>query len=152
MAFFSCSMNSNSVNTAKEKSFSLKKQERLSSKKIIDKLFAEGDSILQYPLKIVFLKTKLPSDFLVQAGFTASKRNFKRAVARNRIKRLLRESYRLNKRILYDQLQDDQLALFILFIGKEIPVYETVEPAMKKGLSKIIRNLSEKKGEKAATD
>ncbi|WP_346856354.1 ribonuclease P protein component [uncultured Draconibacterium sp.] len=138
-------MNTTSANSANNKSFSLKKAERLSSKKIIDKLFAEGDSILQYPLKIVFLKTELPTEFPVQAGFTASKRNFKRAVARNRIKRLLRESYRLHKHILYDQLHDRQLAIFILYIGKEIPQYTAVENAIKKGFPKIVLQLADKK-------
>jgi ribonuclease P protein component len=138
-------MNTTSSNSANDKSFSLKKAERLSSKKIIDKLFAEGDSILQYPLKIVFLETEIPTEFAAQAGFTASKRNFKRAVARNRIKRLLRESYRLNKHILYNQLNNRQLALFILYIGKEMPQYAAVENAVKKGFPKIILQLADKK-------
>ena len=137
-------MNTTSENSTNGRSFSLKKEERLSSKKVIDKLFADGDSILQYPLKIVYLKTAIPTKNLIQAGFTASKRNFKRAVARNRIKRLLREAFRLNKHVLCDELNNAQLALFILFIGKEIPKYEPVEAAMKKGLAKITRKLAEK--------
>ncbi|MCY1721237.1 ribonuclease P protein component [Prolixibacteraceae bacterium Z1-6] len=136
-------MNTIPGNTAKEKSFSLTKKERLSSKKIIDKLFAEGDSILQYPIKMVFLKTDLTAGVKSQAGFTASKRNFKRAIARNRIKRLLRESYRLNKHMVYSELNDEQLALFFIFIGKELPKYEAIELAMKKGLSRIIQKLNE---------
>uniref|UniRef100_UPI0032166547 ribonuclease P protein component n=1 Tax=uncultured Draconibacterium sp. TaxID=1573823 RepID=UPI0032166547 len=131
-------MNTISENTKETKSFSLTKKERLCSKKVIGKLFEEGDSILQYPIKMVFLKTDLPAETKAQAGFTASKRAFKRAVTRNRIKRLLRESYRLNKHIIYNELNDEQLALFFIFIGKEIPKFETVELAMKKGLLKII--------------
>lgn len=138
-------MNTTSENSTKRRSFSLKKAERLSSKKIIDKLFAEGDSILQYPLKMVFLKTEIPTKNPVQTGFTASKRSFKRAVARNKIKRLLREAYRLNKHIICNEVSNEQLALFILFIGKEIPKYEAVETAMKKGLGKIAGKLAEKK-------
>jgi ribonuclease P protein component len=133
-----------SEHTKQAKSFSLKKEERLSSKKCIDKLFAEGDSALQYPLKMVFLKTELQTKYPVQAGFTVSKKIFKRAVARNRIKRLLRETYRLNKHLIYTELKQEQLALFIIFIGKELPKYEIVEVAMKKGLSKIIKKISNK--------
>lgn len=133
-----------SENTEQGKSFSLKKAERLSSKKCIDKLFAEGDSILQYPLKMVFLKTELQTKYPVQAGFTTSKKNFKRAVARNRIKRVLRETYRLNKHLVYNELEQEQLALFVIFIGKELPKYDIVEGAMKKGLSKIIKKISNK--------
>lgn len=131
-----------SENTEQGKSFSLKKDERLSSKKTIDKLFTEGDSILQYPLKMVFLKTELQTRYPAQTGFTASKKNFKRAVARNRIKRLLREAYRINKHIVYDELEQEQLAIFIIFIGKELPKYEAVKVATKKGLSKIIKKLN----------
>lgn len=131
-----------SENIESVKNFSLKKTERLNSKKTIDKLFAEGDSILQYPIKFIFLKTELANEYPAQAGFTASKRNFKRAVARNRIKRLLREAYRLNKNLLYDKLEDEQLALFIIYIGKELPKYEAIHTATRKGLSKIVKKLS----------
>lgn len=132
-----------SENTEQGKSFSLKKEERLSSKKCIDKLFAEGNSILQYPLKMVFLKTELQTKYPVQAGFTASKKNFKRAVSRNRIKRLLREAYRLNKHLIYNELKQEQLALFIILIGKELPQYKSIELAMRKGLSKIANKITD---------
>lgn len=135
-------MNTVSENIGIPKSFSLKKAERLSSKKLIEKLFANGDSILQYPLKMVYLKTELPESCPAQAGFTASKKGFKRAVQRNRLKRLLREAYRQNKHIIYNQLQDEQLALFIIFIGKEIPQYKQIEVSMHKGLNKIIKKLA----------
>jgi ribonuclease P protein component len=141
MAFFA-PMNNTSENIDQIKSFSLKKKERLSSKKIIDKLFAEGDSILQYPFKMVFLKTELPAKQPVQTGFTASKKLFKRAVDRNRIKRQLREAYRLNKNIIYDEFTTGQLAIFIIFIGKEIMDHKPLEVAMKKGLAKIKNKLT----------
>lgn len=135
-------MNTVSENIGTPKSFSLKKAERLRSKKIIEKLFANGDSILQFPLKIVYLKTELSKNCPAQAGFTASKRGFKRAVHRNKIKRLLREAYRLNKHIIYDELKNEQLTLFIIFIGKEIPEYKQIEVSMNKGLKKIIKKLA----------
>jgi ribonuclease P protein component len=141
MAFFA-TMNNTSENIDQIKSFSLKKKERLSSKKIIDKLFAEGDSILQYPFKMVFLKTELPAINPVQTGFTASKKLFKRAVDRNRIKRQIREAYRLNKHIIYDEFTTGQLAIFIIFIGKEIMDHKPLEVAMKKGLAKIKNKLT----------
>ena len=135
-------MNTVSENTGIPKNFSLKKAERLSSKKVIEKLFSNGDSILQYPLKMVYLKTELHKSCPAQTGFTASKKGFKRAVHRNKIKRLLREAYLLNKHIIYDELKDEQLALFIIFIGKEIPEYKQIEVSMNKGLNKIINKLA----------
>ncbi|MDX8341625.1 ribonuclease P protein component [Draconibacterium sp. IB214405] len=118
-------------------SFSLKKEERLCSKKVIDKLFAEGESFLAFPLKVVHLKTDLPLPVKVQAGFTVSKKIFKRAVKRNRIKRLMREAYRLNKQKLPTLADDKQMAVFFIFIGKELPTFQQVEKAVKKALYKL---------------
>ena len=137
-------MNTSPGNKEASKSFSLKKAERLNSKKLIDKLFAEGDSILQYPLKMVFLKTELPVKYPAQTAFTVSKKLFKRAVHRNRVKRLLRETYRLNKHILYETLQTEQLAIFIIYIGKELPEYKQIDVATSKGLKKVLHKLTKK--------
>ncbi len=123
--------------------FTLKKAERLSSKKVIDKLFSEGKSFLQYPLKFVFLQTDITSAYPAQAGFTVSKKIFKRAVARNRIKRLLRESYRLNKHIIYDAYTNNKIAIFIIFIGKELPEYKQINRAMSDGLKKLTNRLKD---------
>jgi ribonuclease P protein component len=115
----------------------LKKAERLCSKKVIDKLFAEGESFLAFPLKVVFKPTELPQPVPVQAGFSVSKKIFKRAVKRNRIKRLMREAYRLNKQMLPLLAEKQQMAVFFIFIGKELPKYAQVEKAMKKALFKL---------------
>ncbi len=118
-------------------SFSLKKEERLCSKKVIDKLFAEGESFLAFPLKVVHLQTDLPQPVKVQSGFTVSKKIFKRAVKRNRIKRLMREAYRLNKQKLTTLADNKQMAVFFIFIGKELPTFQQVEKAMKKALYRL---------------
>ena len=82
--------------------FTLGKKERLKSKKLIEKLYAEGKSIKVFPFRMVFLQVQHTSDFPFQVGFSVPKRNFKLAVSRNRIKRLMRETYRLQKNIVYD--------------------------------------------------
>lgn len=117
--------------------FSLGKEDRLCSKKIIEKLFSEGESFLSHPLKVVYLKTTLPGNIPVQTAFTVSKKGFKRAVHRNLIKRRLRETFRLNKRLLIGFTAENQIAIFIIFIGKEIPEFSVVEQAMKKALNRI---------------
>lgn len=128
--------------TDKKARFTFKKEERLTSKKVIDKLFSEGDSFLSFPLKIVYFKTELPTKYPVQAAFSVGKRNFKLAVHRNLIKRKIRESYRVRKHELYTSLEDKQLAVFFVFIGKEIPKYEVVEVAMQRGIKKLIAQIN----------
>ncbi len=119
-------------------SFSFHKNERLCSKKIIDKLFDEGKSFFVYPVKIIYLETPLPSTNPVQAAFTVGKRNFKKAVQRNLIKRRMREAYRLNKKKLYDKIGEKQLAVFFIYTGKTISEYKQIETAIIKGLKKLI--------------
>jgi len=68
------------------------KKEKLKSEKLISKLFLEGKSVSAYPLRMVYLKTTFDEAVKIKAGVSVSKRNFKKAVDRNRIKRLLREA------------------------------------------------------------
>ena len=77
------------------------KIERLKSKKEIDILFSDGKSISKYPIRLVYKKTDFNEKIKIRAGVSVSKRNFKKAVDRNFIKRLMRESYRKNKYIVY---------------------------------------------------
>lgn len=132
-------------NTREKVDFSFQKAERLCSKKIMDKLFQEGKTIFVFPVKIVYLESKLPSDYPVQAAFTVGKRNFKRAVQRNLIKRRMREVYRLNKSKFYEEIGDKQVAVFFIFTGKTIPEYNQIEVAVKKGMKKLISELKASK-------
>ena len=71
--------------------YTLGKQERLKSKKLIEKLYKEGSSVKAFPLRMVFLQTEHTSDYPAQIGVSVAKRNFKKAPDRNRLKRLMRE-------------------------------------------------------------
>jgi len=118
------------------------KEERLCSKKIIERLFLEGKTFLIFPIKVVYIQSTVPSKFPVQAGFSVGKKIFKRAVHRNFIKRRMREAYRLNKNELYLQMGDKQMAVFFIFVGKTIPEYALIESTMKKSIKKLINEIS----------
>ena len=122
------------------KEFTLKKEERLCSQKIIGELFASGESFLAYPLKVVFLKTDSSQAYPVQAAFTVSKRNFKQAVKRNLLKRRMREAYRLNKPAFQDELalKNINLAMMFVYVGKDITEYPSIEKGMISAFKKVL--------------
>lgn len=117
--------------------FSFPKKEKLKRKKLFEQLFAEGKGISNYPVKLIYLRTALHEDVRFQAGVTVSKRNFKKAVQRNRIKRLLREGYRLNKHLVFNNIEGNFAFLF-LYIGKEMPEYHQVETSIKAIFYKLV--------------
>jgi ribonuclease P protein component len=123
--------------------FTLKKDERLCSQKIIGEMFSSGESFLSYPLKVVFLKTNSMQAYPVQATFTVSKRNFKRAVTRNLLKRRMREAFRLNKSGFYDELaaKDLHIALMFVFIGKDVIEFPIIEKAMISAFKKVLAKI-----------
>ncbi|NET31604.1 MAG: ribonuclease P protein component [Cyanothece sp. SIO1E1] len=123
-------------------SFSFRKEERLKSRKTIDKLFKSGQSFGQFPLRVVWMELETPmGKSPVQFALTVPKKKFKRASDRNRIRRLIREAYRLQKTHFYDHLPEqlEQLAMMVIFTGKEMPDYETVEVAMKQLLRRLAK-------------
>lgn len=122
--------------------FTLGKQERLKSKKLITQLFSEGKSIKVFPLRMVYLQTEHNSKFPVQCGVSVPKRNFKKAVDRNRIKRLLRESYRLQKNIVYSEV-DKPYIFMISYLAKEEWSYAKLKLSMEKLLIKFTEKTSE---------
>ena len=105
------------------------KSERLTSRKLIEKLVAEGHSFSQYPFRLSWMKAELNFKVPAQVAMVVSKRNFKRAVDRNRIKRLMREVYRKNKSKFYETLTNKnmQCALLLMYTGKVVPDFAEVE-------------------------
>jgi ribonuclease P protein component len=99
------------------------KEERLSRRKIIEGLHQKGESIKTPAIILVYYFTELPCPFPAQVMMGASKRVFKRAHDRNRVKRLLREAYRKQKHIVYTSLQakKKQAALHFIFTGRQLP-------------------------------
>lgn len=117
--------------------FTLGEQERLKSKKLLGKLYEEGKSIKVFPLRMVYIQTEHTSKFPVQVGVSVPKRNFKKAVDRNRIKRLLRETYRKEKHTVYDGVNQPYVFM-ISYIARDEWKYADLEHKMKKLLTLFI--------------
>jgi len=124
----------------------LGKQERLKSKKLIEKLYSEGNSVKTFPLRMMFVQTTHTSDFPCQVGVSVAKRNFKLAVDRNRLKRLMRETYRLQKEIVYNNLEEPYVFM-ISYIGREEMQYEELFLKMEKLLTLFVEKVKNKADE-----
>lgn len=120
-----------------------KRESKLKSRKIIQQVFAEGKSFTIYPIKAIWLPSNEVHFF--QTGISVSSRYFKKAVDRNKIKRLIREAHRLQKNSLEEHLQKNKqnLSLFLIYIGKEIPTYTTIVESCASVLKKIIKLTNE---------
>lgn len=129
------------------KQFTLGKNERLKSRKQIEQLFAAGKSFAVFPYKIFYSVTncQLPTANTLQFGVGVSNRNFKRAIDRNRIKRLTREAYRLQKNDLKKLLEEKNISLNVFFIytSKEITEYNFVKEKTGTVLKKLIKIINE---------
>ncbi|MCX2718496.1 ribonuclease P protein component [Lentiprolixibacter aurantiacus] len=120
--------------------FSFPKKERLSSKKLIEQVFQEGSNLKQFPLKLIYLETSLPENVKCQAAMAVPKKRIRLAVKRNRIKRLMREAYRINKGPIFNKMEGNYALLF-LYLGKESPDYRQVEKAMKDLLLRFLKEI-----------
>lgn len=94
----------------------LPKQNRVTSRQHISMLFQEGMSLSRYPFKVFYVKKKSAEFLNHKVLFAVSKKRIRSAVQRNRIKRLLREAYRINKYIL-DFSSDASGCKFVFLIG-----------------------------------
>jgi ribonuclease P protein component len=107
-------------------SFTYPKKEKLKSKTTIDLLFSEGNSVSKFPLRLVYVENKEANAVLLKMGVSVSKKYFKKAVDRNYFKRVLRETYRLNKHILLDTLEKPYAIMFF-YQTKEHLSFQEIE-------------------------
>jgi ribonuclease P protein component len=105
--------------------FTYPKTEKLKSKITIGLLFSEGKSVSKYPLRLVYYSGNLGEGQKIKMGVSVSKKNFKKAVDRNYFKRVLRETYRLNKHLLLDNL-DKPYAFMLFYQSKDRLSYEEI--------------------------
>jgi len=128
------------------KTFTYRKEEKLKSRKLMQELFSKGKSFTVFPLKVLYFIPSAKSDFKIKAGAGASSRNFKKAVDRNRIKRILRECYRTEKLPLHQFLSEHnkQVVIFLLYIDKVLPEYKLIKNKMPVVIQRLMKELNEK--------
>ena len=123
-------------------SFKYRKKDKLKSKKRIEQLFNDGRAITVYPLQLIYLKSEFDDDSVLKTGVSVSKRLHKTAVARNTIKRLLREAYRLNKPIYFNN-SSTSYTFMILYLSKDGTTFGKLNNSMKLLFDKFIDKTSE---------
>jgi ribonuclease P protein component len=122
--------------------FTFRKAERLSRKKLIDELFKDGSSFYLHPFKVYHLEKEIPAGVPVQVLMAVPAKKFPHAVDRNRIRRMMREAYRLNKHELYFAQEKKKLLLLIgfLYAGKKIEPYAIINAKMVDALSRLLQH------------
>lgn len=148
-------------------SFTLRKVEKLRHKTLVDGVFAKGKTIYDYPLRLNYrtlTRKELDDSFRVatpvdigrlQMMITVPKKKLKRAVDRVRMRRLIREAYRLNRHVLYDALSDENthrtISMAFIYLHGEKMTYASVEKKMKRILSNLAQMLASDATEKEKT-
>lgn len=128
------------------KEFSYGKREKLKSRKLTEQLFSTGKTFTVFPLKVFFQPVADEIDFPLKVGVGVSRRHFKKATDRNRVKRLLRETYRTEKKLLleYVKTTQQQLAVFFLYVDKTLPDYTLLKSKMPIVMERLVKQLHEK--------
>lgn len=116
------------------------KEERLCYKGGFEELLSSGYSFVSYPLRVVIrLYPRERKEFPARIAVSVSKKRFKRAVKRNRVKRLVREAYRLNKNILYSRIPEDKtMDILFIYLHNEISEFGKIEKAITGAIRKIV--------------
>jgi ribonuclease P protein component len=129
----------------KQGPFTYPRKQKLKSRKLLGKLFQSGKSLNAFPIKLIYQTNSPFVGETLMAGVGASSRNFKKAVDRNRIKRLLRESFRLEQTILQNGLPlDRQWQLFFIYTGKDLPDAGLIQNKMQFLMQKLVDQFGSK--------
>lgn len=121
--------------------FTYPKNERLKSKTTIGLLFSEGKSVSKYPLRLVYRIGETNQEEKIKIGVSVSKKYFKKAVDRNYFKRVLRETYRLNKHLLWDNLEEPYSFMFF-YQSKDRLTYEEINTKTIQLFEKFLQQLN----------
>jgi len=131
--------------------FTYPKNERLKSKTTIGLLFSEGKSVSKYPLRLVYRQAEADSAEKIKIGVSVSKKYFKKAVDRNYFKRVLRETYRLNKHLLLDNLEQPYSMMFF-YQTKDKLSYEEINTKTIQLFEKFLLQINKTTDSEAKTE
>jgi len=132
--------------------YTLSKNDKLKSAKAIEQLFKEGQSFSLFPFRVLYLYREAlqeesfgPASGHLQTAFSVSKKYFKKATDRNRIKRLMREGWRLQQDILKTRMKEANkyLSVFIIYTGNELPEHELVFKKITTVIKKLVKTCDE---------
>lgn len=120
--------------------FRFLKEERVTGEKRIETLFTQGRSFMAYPFRVVFLETTQPHSLPLSVLISIPKKRLKSAVHRNRMKRLTREAYRLNKHLIIDllHLKKVHIDAAFIYVKDELSDFAMVEKGVQKALRELI--------------
>ncbi|SFB10361.1 ribonuclease P protein component [Flavobacterium swingsii] len=118
------------------------KTEKLKSKTTIDLLFSEGKSVSKYPLRLVYVPIDLEKEEQIKMGVSVSKKYFKKAVDRNYFKRVLRETYRLNKHLLLEN-SEKKYGFMFFYQTKDRLTYQEINEKTIQLFEKFVASIKE---------
>ncbi len=134
-------------NLEQKQRYTLGKKDKLKSRKAIEQIFKEGKSFSVFPFRVLYLEAPASSlkKNTLQTAFSVSKKHFKKAVDRNRIKRLIREAWRLQKNILAEKISSSNknFTVFIIFTGNELPEYELIFEKITAVIKRVLKIINE---------
>lgn len=126
-------------------SFSFGKDEKIVGEGIVDALFENGQSFVAYPLRVVYILHPEQKSPPISVLISIPKKRVKSAVNRNRLKRLIREAYRLNKRVVSDLCMERGFRLDIgfVYVKDEMVQFADIMKAMKKAIAELSKRIED---------